>query len=95
MDQRQQQIKKSFTDKAVHTPKHSNALVNFICSKQLLLICGKENAYASGNGQFHTLGYNTAFAFINQQKTRLLFVCQDNRFAFAQVQTSRPLQKGI
>ena len=65
MYQRQQQIKKFFTDKAVHAPKHSNALVNFICSKQLLLICSKENAYASGNGQFHTLGYNTAFAFVN------------------------------
>ena len=68
MDQRQQQIKKSFTDKAVHTPKHSNTLINFICSKQLFLICGKEDAYASGNRQFHALGYNTALAFVNHKR---------------------------
>ena len=32
VNQRQQQIKKFFADKAVHASKHSDALVNFICS---------------------------------------------------------------
>lgn len=47
--QRQQKVEKFFADKAVHAPKHRNTLVNFICSKQLFLICCKENAYTSGN----------------------------------------------
>ena len=32
VDKRQQQIKKFFADKTVHAPKHSDALVNFVCS---------------------------------------------------------------
>ena len=39
MYQRQQQIKKFFTDKAVHAPKHSDTLVYFICKQPKRLQC--------------------------------------------------------
>ena len=69
-------------------PKDFGASQGFLFIQQTVLIGSNQDAYRSGNTEFHRRGDVPCTNFIHNQKVTLVFVGINDSFTFAKIQAS-------